>query len=167
MSQLLKNSQIGMPSIYIAGPAVFNPDFGASYYNRVKALLEPHHVVPLIPIESDADVKNALDIRNKNIAMIEKCDAIIADLSPFRSLEPDAGTAFEVGYAAALKKILLPFSTDCRHMVEKYNGKKDGTGLTVEDFNLPFNLMLSDGNPVFGSFEEAFEYFLKHHNTSA
>lgn len=153
------------PSIYIAGPAVFQPDFGKSYYDKVRALLKPHNVVPLIPIDNDVDVKNALNIRNKNIEMIQKCDCIIADLSPFRSLEPDAGTAFEVGYAAALGKILLPFTTDTRSMVEKYNGKTCKEGLTVEDFKLPFNLMLSDGTKVFGSFEEAFQYFLQHHNS--
>eukprot|EP00796_Vickermania_ingenoplastis_P009725 gene9725-6813_t len=152
-------------SIYIAGPAVFNPDFGAAYYDKVRALLKPHGVIPLIPIDNDVDVKDFLAIRNKNIEMIKKCDCIIADLSPFRSLEPDAGTAFEVGYAAALGKILLPFTTDTRSLVEKYNGPKDKDGLTVEDFSLPFNLMLSDGTKVFGSFEEAFQFFLDKHTT--
>lgn len=148
-------------SIYIAGPAVFNPDFGKSYFDKVRALLAKHDVTPLIPVDNEFDNPTGLLIRNKNIEMIEKCDAIIADLSPFRSLEPDCGTAFEVGYAAAKGKILLPFTTDTRSMTEKYGGHKDKEGKTVEDFGLPFNLMLADETPVFGSFEESFNEFLK------
>ncbi|CCW65044.1 unnamed protein product [Phytomonas sp. EM1] len=145
--------------IYIAGPAVFFPDQGASYYNKVSDLLKAKQVIPLIPI--DNKVVGALNIRNANIDMIKECDAIIADLSPFRSYEPDCGTAFEVGYAAALGKQLIVFTSDLRSMPEKYGSTKDSDGLTVEDFSLPFNLMLSDGNPIFGSFEEAFDHFCK------
>lgn len=147
-------------SIYIAGPAVFNPDFGVGYYDHVRKLLEPHNVTPLIPTDNVLENPTGLLIRNKNIEMIQQCDAIIADLSPFRSNEPDCGTAFEVGYAAALGKLLLTFTTDKRSMVEKYGGGKDKDGLSVENFDLPFNLMLSDGTPVFSSFEEAFQHFL-------
>ncbi|KAG5504499.1 hypothetical protein JKF63_04951 [Porcisia hertigi] len=147
-------------SIYIAGPAVFHPDHGEAYYNKVRALLKEKGVRPLIPIDNVAT--EALDIRNKNIDMIKACDAIIADLSPFRSKEPDCGTAFEVGYAAALGKVLITFSTDTRPMVEKYGGEM-AEGLSVENFGLPFNLMLHDGTPVFNSFEAAFTHFVDHH----
>lgn len=151
-------------SIYIAGPAVFNPDFGNAYYDKVRDIMKPHGVVPLIPIDNKLENPTGFLIRQKNVEMIQKCDAIIADLSPFRSLEPDCGTAFEVGYAAALGKKILTFTTDKRTMVEKYNGKEDKDGLHVEDFGLPFNLMLADNTPAFSSFKEAFEYFLKHYN---
>lgn len=146
--------------IYIAGPAVFNPDSGASYYNHVRSLLKEKGVVPLIPVDNEA--KGAFNIRQKNIDMIEACDAIIADLSPFRSKEPDCGTAFEVGYAAALGKILITFSTDTRTMVERY-GAETVDGTKVEDFGLPFNLMLHDGTPVFDSFDAAFAYLVDKH----
>ncbi|GET88843.1 hypothetical protein, conserved [Leishmania tarentolae] len=148
--------------IYIAGPAVFHPDNGEAYYSNVRALMKQKGVVPLIPVDNVAT--GALNIRNKNIDMIQKCDAIIADLSPFRSKEPDCGTAFELGYAAALGKPLLTFSTDNRPMVEKYGGEMSD-GLSVENFGLPFNLMLYDGTEVFDSFEAAFSYFVDHHLT--
>jgi len=147
--------------IYIAGPEVFLADRGEAYYTRVRALLKAHNVVPLIPV--DNVVTGALNIRNKNIEMIQACDAIIADLSPFRSKEPDCGTAFEVGYAAALGKMLLTFTSDTRTLVEKYGGEKCPEGMSVENFDLPFNLMLSDSTKVFPTFEEAFDYFLKNH----
>ncbi|KAG5478588.1 hypothetical protein LSCM4_04821 [Leishmania orientalis] len=150
-------------SIYIAGPAVFHPDHGEKYYSKVRALLSEKGVVPLIPV--DNVVSGALDIRNKNIEMIQACDAVIADLSPFRSKEPDCGTAFEVGYAAALGKPLLTFSSDTRSMVDKYGGEM-AEGLSVENFGLPFNLMLHDGTHVFDSFEAAFEHFVEHHLSS-
>ncbi|KAG5463829.1 hypothetical protein LSCM1_08295 [Leishmania martiniquensis] len=150
-------------SIYIAGPAVFHPDKGDKYYSKVRELLSQQGVVPLIPV--DNVVSGALNIRNKNIEMIQACDAVIADLSPFRSKEPDCGTAFEVGYAAALGKPLLTFSSDTRSMVDKYGGEM-AEGLTVENFGLPFNLMLHDGTEVFDSFEAAFAHFVKYHLSS-
>lgn len=147
--------------IYIAGPAVFHDDHGAKYYASVRALLKSKGVEPLIPVDGVAT--GALNIRQKNMDMIRNCDAIIADLSPFRSLEPDCGTAFEVGYAAALGKVLLTFTTDGRTMVEKYGGERDAEGQHVENFKLPFNLMLADSTPVFSSFEAAFAHFCENH----
>ncbi|KEG07478.1 nucleoside 2-deoxyribosyltransferase [Trypanosoma grayi] len=150
----------GMKKIYIAGPAVFNPDMGEAYFNHVRKLLEVHNVKPLIPVDNVAN--GAIEIREKNILMIKDCDAVIADLSPFRSKEPDCGTAFEVGYASALGKTVLTFASDRRPMTEKYGGRTDATGLKVEDFDLPFNLMLFDGTKVFDSFDTAFKYFMEH-----
>lgn len=151
-------------SIYIAGPAVFNADFGNAYYDKVRDVMKPHGITPLIPTDNKMEKPTSLLIREKNVEMIKKCHAIIADLSPFRSLEPDCGTAFEVGYAAALGKILLTFTSDKRPMINKYNGEKDKDGRHVEDFGLPFNLMLAESTPVFESFEQAFEYYLMHYN---
>ncbi|CCW68218.1 unnamed protein product [Phytomonas sp. Hart1] len=145
--------------IYIAGPEVFLSDGGTAYYDKVRELLSAKQVIPMIC--TDNKISGALNIRNANIDMIKECDAIIADLSPFRSHEPDCGTAFEVGYAAARGKQILVYTSDLRSMTEKYGGTKDADGLTIEDFSLPFNLMLYDGTPIFGSFEEAFEYFCK------
>lgn len=148
--------------IYIAGPEVFFPDLGKVYYDHVRAVLEDKGVVPLIPL--DNEVSGALKIRNANIDMIKASDAIIADLSPFRGKEPDCGTTFELGYAAALGKVLLPFTADPRPLFDKYGGTKDNEGNAVEDFQLPYNLMLSDGvTPVFTSFDDAFNHFIEHH----
>ncbi|KAF5222732.1 hypothetical protein ECC02_004309 [Trypanosoma cruzi] len=148
-----------MSRVYIAGPAVFNEDMGGTYYDRVRTALGMHGVVPLIPV--DNMVSGAGEIRAKNLEMIRHCDAVIADLSPFRSHEPDCGTAFEVGYAAALGKTVLTFTSDRRSMREKYGGAFDASGRTVEDFGLPFNLMLCDGTEVFDSFDAAFHHFLR------
>ncbi|ORC89096.1 nucleoside 2-deoxyribosyltransferase [Trypanosoma theileri] len=147
--------------VYIAGPAVFNPDMGAAYYNHVRELLKKHNVIPLIPIDSVAS--GAVEIRKKNIDMIIEADAVIADLSPFRSHEPDCGTAFEVGYASALGKKVVTFTSDTRTMAEKYGGTADTAGLTVEDFGLPFNLMLYDETRIFDSFDSAFQYYVDHY----
>ncbi|RNF01603.1 nucleoside 2-deoxyribosyltransferase [Trypanosoma conorhini] len=149
-----------MRKVYVAGPAVFNADMGAAYYDRVRGLLQTHGVTPLIPVDNVAT--GAAEIRAQNMEMIRQCDAVIADLSPFRSHEPDCGTAFEVGYAAALGKTVLAFTSDRRSMREKYGGACDAAGRTVEDFGLPFNLMLCDGTEVFDSFEAAFQHFVRH-----
>ncbi|KAG8347851.1 putative Nucleoside 2 deoxyribosyltransferase [Trypanosoma vivax] len=154
----------GGKSIYIAGPAVFNADMGAAYYNGVRELLRKNGVVPLIPTDSKAT--DAPTIRAKNMEMIRNCDAVIADLSPFRGHEPDCGTAFEVGYAIAQNKAVITFTTDQRTMRERYGARTDKDGLLVEDFGLPHNLMLCDGEPVHSSFEEAFQHFLLTHGAA-
>lgn len=146
--------------IYIAGPQVFLPDRGSAYYKEVRELLQQHNVTALIPIENE--VNGAMNIRAANMKMIDQCDAVIADLSPFRSHEPDCGTAFEVGYAVALKKMVLTVTKDKRSLVEKYGAATDAEGQSVEDFNLPFNLMLADGVPIFDNFADAFQYYLTH-----
>src|SRR3546814_11225928 len=43
-------------------------------------------------------------IRNSNIALLNQCTAVVADVSPFRGPGMDDGTAFEIGFAIAQQK---------------------------------------------------------------
>lgn len=51
--------------IYIAGPEVFLPDMGVSYYDKVRKILSSYDIKALIPI--DNKVSTASDIREKNL----------------------------------------------------------------------------------------------------
>jgi len=94
--------------------------------------------------------------------MIADCDYVMANLSPFRGFEPDSGTVFEVGYATALGKKVVGYSSDCRPMIERlreHQGLEEGStvddnGAFVENFGLPNNLMFGH-TVVAGGVEEA------------
>lgn len=142
-------------NIYLAGPAVFHSDMGQAYYQQcqhIATVLSKQHKLTihlLIPTDNNiaeqaSPQATARALCDANIAMIEAADTIVADLSPFRGHEPDCGTAFEVGYACALQKPCHTHSSDNRSMVDKYGHTLAADGTRVEDFGLPFNLMLSN-----------------------
>ena len=66
----------------------------------------------------------------------------MANLNTFRGMEPDSGTCFEIGYAYALGKKIYGYLEDGRTMMEKTGAGTDEQGFTVEDFDMPVNLML-------------------------
>ena len=103
----------------------------------------------MYPGDNDIDPPVATTIREVNIEMIKNADCILANLSPFRGFEPDSGTVFEVGFAFALGKIVVGYSSDTRPMIERLREYQslddeqmtDDDGLMVENFGLPNNLM--------------------------
>jgi nucleoside 2-deoxyribosyltransferase len=87
---------------YLAGPDVFLPNAVAHAARKVEIcrLLGLHGLPPL-----DEDVETAakaLDvwqaIYRKDIAMMERCDIIIANLTPFGGASADAGTEVPNGF---------------------------------------------------------------------
>ncbi|HEY1609070.1 MAG TPA: nucleoside 2-deoxyribosyltransferase, partial [Paraburkholderia sp.] len=63
--------------------------------------------------------------------------------------EPDSGTAFEIGFAAALGKEIWAYTTDEGTLVERVpsqpapKGHVCARGFLVEDFGLAKNLMIA------------------------
>jgi len=85
-------------------------------------------------------------ICQQNLQMVRSCDAVLANLNSFRGLEPDSGTAFEVGFAIALGKPVWAYLDDVstlRGQVPHDDEGRDIGGYFVEDFDLPRNLMLA------------------------
>lgn len=137
--------------IYLAGPDVFRPD-ALNWAENARTLLAEHGHQALIPLDNDETTAGG--IYAANIALIRAADAVIANLNPFRGIEPDSGTCFEVGYASALGKPVIAYLADTRSQAEKIaeiqgrvTATRDGRpvdrdGLFVEDFQMPVNLML-------------------------
>ncbi len=168
------------PKIYLAGPTVFHPDFAAIFRDR-KKLCADFGFEGVAPIDGDTELAPTNDdpaclkllaaaIRQGNIDKISACDAIIADVSPFRGPGADDGTAWEMGLGEALGKVVLAFSEQADEtyaaQVEKWPGVRpitgkclklvDVDGLLVENFSLPANLMLAAGpEKVLPSFNAA------------
>ena len=169
-----------IPKVYLAGPTVFHPEFAAIFSDRKKQCADLGFE-GVAPIDGDAELAPATDepaglkllaaaIRKANVDKIRTCDAIIADITPFRGPGADDGTAWEMGFGEALGKIVLAFSDDAdapyATQVEKRLGVRpiteenpqlvDADGLLVENFLLAANLMLAAGpEKVMPSFKAA------------
>jgi len=154
--------------IYLAGPDVFLPH-PIEHGKKLSALCEEYGFEGLFPldnvIEESDPLKLAQKIRVANIDFIDKCDIVIANLSPFRGPEPDSGTVFEVGYAMAKGKIVLGYSSNMNSLLEKTrhilqldsNATRDNEELEIEDFGLTHNLMYAHC-VVASNFEETLKY---------
>lgn len=138
--------------LYLAGPEVFRPD-AATEGARLVALCGAAGAEGLFPLHAEG-----VDIRQACIDMIEEADALVANISPFRGIHMDPGTAFEVGYAEARGKPVFLWSSDTRTLVERVPARadgRDGEGNLVEDGGRPENLMIVDGRRVWAAPEEA------------
>lgn len=140
--------------IYLAGFDVFRLDAKA-HGERLKALCAQHGHQGLFPLDNDCPAglsgpEAAQWIYEANIELIHKADAVVANLNNFRGLEPDSGTAFEVGFAAALGKPVWAYLDDLRPLHQQVPCTEAARGhfidakqMTVEHFGLPRNLMLA------------------------
>ena len=142
-------------SVYLAGPDVFYPD-ALERGRELKQLCDSFGWEGLFPLDNEIvavePVEMARQIREANLELIHRADAVIANLEPFRGFEPDSGTVFEVGYAKALGKQVVAYAPDLRPMktrlCESLNLDEaacfDLEGLMIEEFGLSHNLMFGE-----------------------
>jgi nucleoside 2-deoxyribosyltransferase len=144
------------PKLYLAGPDVFLAD--AIAVGRVKCEL-----AALAGFDGLYPLDNVLDLRahtrpdqgaiisKANEDLMRLSDGAIANLTPFRGVSMDAGTAFEVGFMRALGRPVFGYSNVAanyrtRAMSYRARGIPDGdydrADLDIEDFELAENLMI-------------------------
>jgi nucleoside 2-deoxyribosyltransferase len=95
-------------------------------------------------------------IYEKDLAMMERCDIIIANLTPFGGASADAGTLIEVGWFLGKGKPIFGYSNTSESFesrMRKQLGDRHAE-LGIEGFDLPDNLMIvgavhSGGYPIF------------------
>lgn len=125
--------------IYLAGPDVFEPNAKARG-QHLKNLCSKHGLEGLFPLDNEliaveiGSVAMADAIRTANMELIESCDAILANMTPFRGVSMDVGTAYEMGVGAALKKVVVGYTINAESYVEKV--KKVHTVSRAEDGHL-------------------------------
>ena len=149
LSPLKGASDPRSPTVYLAGPDVFYPD--AEERGKVMcALCAEQGFEGLYPLNAplDPDIQpQSRAIFEANKAMLERADAVVANLRDWRGPEPDSGTVWGVAYALALGKPViayLPNSHSLRQrMTQTAPDGIDPEGHAVEDFGLPLNLMLA------------------------
>lgn len=136
-------------TVYLAGFDVFRPD-AIAWGRHLVEQCAAAGITALYPLDNACppglpEEEMASWIAQANVACIEKADALLVNLNPFRGHEPDSGTVFEFGYADALRKPIYVYFEDNRPMVDQVPNELgvDAGGFTVEDFGLPKNLMMA------------------------
>jgi nucleoside 2-deoxyribosyltransferase len=153
----------GRPYVYLAGPDVFYPDAllrGA----RMKEALGARGMEGLFPLDDElhpGDYRSGkelgLAIGGACEAQMRKADLGIFNIEPWRGPEADSGTAYELGFMAALGKPVVLYTSDPRPFAVRiaadvYQGEvhEDGLlkrgkrdGMMIEEFEgFADNLML-------------------------
>jgi nucleoside 2-deoxyribosyltransferase len=117
-----------------------------------------HGFEGVYPLDAELDLsrlsktEGARRISLANDALMNSCDLLIANMTPFRGVSMDVGTAFEVGYMRALGRPVLGYTNtmiDLRERSEmgRVSGARlpfdgDAPDVMVEDFGLAENLMI-------------------------
>lgn len=144
------------PRAYLAGPDVFLPD-ARDLLAAKRAICESAGIDPAPPVDGTvtgdpADpASRALAISRGNEALMDGCDLIIANFTPFRGPGMDAGTAYEAGYMRAKGRPVFAYTNVPGSYLGRVRalglmpeiGETDHEGLIVEDFGLAENLMLA------------------------
>ena len=168
--------------VYLAGPDVFVPDAHA-WAARRHAICAAHGLDGVSPLDGRPDepadwaaLPEWHRIALRNEAQIRRCDAVIANLTPFRGPSADVGTVYEIGFARALGRRVFGYA----NVTEKFTRRtfdfsathggaiaspgaiwRDADGMLIEQFGLFDNLMIeaaivgSGGALVLGPCEPA------------
>jgi nucleoside 2-deoxyribosyltransferase len=142
------------PRVYLAGFDVFRLD-AREHGARLVAACAEHGFEGIYPLDAEAPPnldgpRQAAWIYRANIDAIRGADIVMANVNDFRGPgEPDSGTAFEIGYAAALGKEIWAYTSDAGTLIERVpstpgpQGRVCERGYLVEDFGLGKNLMIA------------------------
>jgi nucleoside 2-deoxyribosyltransferase len=151
---------------YLAGPDVFLPNALENAAAKV-AICAKYGITGLPPLNDDIAKIMALPedeawraIYLKDIAMMEECDIIIANLTPFRGASADSGTLIEIGWFLGRGKKVFGYSNTATNFAARSTAHAAAIpdpipGLAVEGFGLPDNLMIpgaveyGGGYPIF------------------
>jgi len=148
-----------MRSIYLAGPEVFLPNAVAIGACKKQICaeygFEGHFPLDNEPIPAGLTPREAgLHIGRQNQHLIFRCDAVIANVTPFRGPSADVGTVWEMGFAAGLEHVVSAYSNNVapffdrtvafsrRTTVNADGTVRDSLGQAIENFALADNLMI-------------------------
>jgi nucleoside 2-deoxyribosyltransferase len=140
--------------IYLAGPEVFRPD-AVEAGRRKQTLCREFGFEGLYPLDTalpDGDWRDER-IYAANLALIRQAEAAVFNLTPFRGVNADLGTAFELGFCVALGKPVFAYTHDPEdyfvRVREAFGAHQtqdglycDAHGLEIENFGNADNLML-------------------------
>lgn len=172
--------------VYLAGPEVFLPfNLTAGEFTKALTFLfnkyhlqnSNYNIEGLFPFDSgyvpkNLDFQDGLNIYKGDIDLMNRSQAIMANMVKFRGPGMDGGTAFEMGYMTAQGKVIVSYydekpyfdnprsNRSYREKVIEEMGEitvtgegktglkihQDKNGLSVEPFEMPDNLMMVGPN---------------------
>jgi len=146
--------------IYLAGPEVFLVNAKETGEQK-KELCKKYGFEGVFPIDVEVETKGkapkevGLCISEINEDLIKSCKIVIANITPFRGPSADVGTAYEMGFAHALGKLVLAYTNMALPFTERtiealndqVNRSDDGRlrdpkGMFIEENRLTDNLMI-------------------------
>jgi nucleoside 2-deoxyribosyltransferase len=144
---------------YLAGPDVFLPNAVAHAATKV-GICRRSGLRGLPPLNEDGTAATEQEvwqaIYGRCVAMMERSDLIIANLTPFAGASADAGTLIEVGWFLGKGKPIFGYSNTPENFESRMRRQlsAEHADLGIEGFDLPDNLMIvgavrSGGYPVF------------------
>lgn len=152
------------PRVYLAGPDVFLRD-AVAQGERKTAVCARYGLTGVFPFDAEARVDPYASgqdagyrISEANETLIRGCVAVIANMTPFRGISADVGTAYEMGFGRALGLVVFAYTNVLAPLVERAHrvlgpgtgrdasgGLRDAQDMAVEEFDLTDNLMLEGG----------------------
>jgi nucleoside 2-deoxyribosyltransferase len=130
-----------------------------------RAICERHGLVGIFPADEEDDFDPASSLGQRALAIsramervMQTCDAMIVNLTPFRGPSADVGSAYEMGFMRALGRPIFAYTNDSRLFLERVRAfwgdavrlrptgeHEDLDGMAIEPFELHDNLMLVGG----------------------
>jgi nucleoside 2-deoxyribosyltransferase len=123
--------------------------FCRTHARRKVEICAQYNIIGLAPLNDDVESLSILSeaeawqtIFRKNLAMMEVCETIIANLTPFRSPSADAGTLIEVGWFLGRGKPTFCYSNSPASFAARSRRHVEAIpdsipGMAVEGFGLP------------------------------
>ena len=168
------------PRIYIAGPDIYHPQ-SLEIAETKKNICERYGLEGVVATDFLAGVQfvgkaaDAAPLFRERLKIIQGCDALIADMTPFRGPSMDPATAFEMGAMVGLGKPVAGYTLDPTPYADRmarFHAEIDESlmrvgprlvgpnGFTIEDFTLPeavtiAGAAMSRGTPITQDFEAA------------
>jgi nucleoside 2-deoxyribosyltransferase len=121
--------------MYLAGPEVFLPN-SAEIGAAKKAICKDHGFVGRYPGDLPGEANPELIFRAL-VEMMEGSELVVANMTPFRGVSIDAGTAMEIGFMYARGRPVFGYT----NVTEDYAARVHPDGMDVELFGLSDNLM--------------------------
>ncbi|MGD1034264.1 MAG: nucleoside 2-deoxyribosyltransferase [Candidatus Dormibacteria bacterium] len=132
---------IDAPIAYLAGPEVFLPNAMEIGAEKI-AICRAHGIDALFPFEDTqrdgataADRGHALFL--DCVEMMERCNLGIVNMTPFRGVSMDVGTAVELGYMHARGHPVFGYT----NVTLDYEARVSDESMAVEAFQFVDNLM--------------------------
>ena len=130
-------------TVYLAGPEVFLPnavEIGAEKISICKRYgLEARFPLdPALVADGLEPAELGHRIFERCVELMDQCGVIIANMTPFRGISMDVGTAVEVGYMFGRGCAVFGYT----NVVSDYAERVSEDGLLVERFGFVDNLMV-------------------------
>jgi nucleoside 2-deoxyribosyltransferase len=129
--------------VYLAGPDVFFPE-AIEVGRRKKAICSEHGFEGVFPLDAELDLagltppEQGYHCFDAMIELMEGCDLVIANLTPFRGPSMDVGTAVEIGYMHGRSKPVFGYT----NVAASYAERVAPDQFFIEPFDLVDNLMV-------------------------